>query len=176
MPVWRDRDGPGADLMPPRSGPSLVVGYDGSPASRCAVALAAARAGRHGNVCIVHAYEEGPDLSGVLAGEDDQSRRREQAQAILDGLLLLDAEELLETHCETALVAGRPAAVLTDLARDRDADEIVLGARGLGRVHALLGSVSHEVLHLADRPVLVIPANSVSTLQRWWTGGSERRS
>jgi nucleotide-binding universal stress UspA family protein len=43
----------------------------------------------------------------------------------------------------------------------RDADEIVVGARGLGRVRALLGSVSHELLHIADRPVVVIPAATV---------------
>ena len=33
-----------------------------------------------------------------------------------------------------------------------------LMARGLSRARALLGSVSNELLHIADRPVVVIPA------------------
>jgi nucleotide-binding universal stress UspA family protein len=32
-----------------------------------------------------------------------------------------------------------------------------VGTRGLGRIPALLGSVAHDVLHQADRPVTVIP-------------------
>ena len=47
------------------------------------------------------------------------------------------------------------------MARVRGADEIVVGARGLGRVRALLGSVSHELLHVADRPVVVIPSAAI---------------
>ena len=46
------------------------------------------------------------------------------------------------------------------------ATEIIVGARGLGRVRALLGSVSHELLHIADRPVLVIPTAAVETVRR----------
>ncbi|MGZ4186747.1 MAG: universal stress protein [Solirubrobacteraceae bacterium] len=45
-------------------------------------------------------------------------------------------------------------------------DEIVVGSRGLGRVWALLGSVSHELLYIADQPVLVIPAATVEAVQR----------
>jgi nucleotide-binding universal stress UspA family protein len=160
--------------MPGSDGPTLIVGYDGSSASRCAVAIAAERAGKLGKLYIVHAYEEGPDLTGALDWQGEQNRRQDQAQAELDGLLLVAAEELVETQFEAGLAVGPPAAVLTDMARELDADEIVIGARGLGRVRALLGSVSHEVLHRADRPVLVVPSNAVETLRRWSTGGGER--
>lgn len=160
--------------MPRVVGPVLVVGYDGSPASRCAVAIAARRAGRDGKLYVVHAYEEGPDLTGALDWVGEQHRRRARAEATLDGLLLIAAEELLQTRFEARLAIGPPASTITALARELDADEIVLGARGLGRVRALLGSVSHDVLHLADRPVLVIPLNAVSTVEGWSSAGGVR--
>jgi nucleotide-binding universal stress UspA family protein len=57
---------------------------------------------------------------------------------------------------ETELMEGSPAQTILELARNRDVDLIVVGSRGLGSVKGtLLGSVSSEVVHHADRPVLV---------------------
>lgn len=57
---------------------------------------------------------------------------------------------------ETELMEGPAAQTILDLARSRDVDLIVVGSRGLGSVAGtLLGSVSSEVVHNADRPVLV---------------------
>lgn len=57
---------------------------------------------------------------------------------------------------EVEILEGNPAARILDLARIRDVDLIVVGSRGLGTLAgALLGSVSREVVHRADRPVLV---------------------
>jgi nucleotide-binding universal stress UspA family protein len=57
---------------------------------------------------------------------------------------------------EMELMEGSPAQTILDLARSRDVDLIVVGSRGLGSVKGtLLGSVSSEVVHHADRPVLV---------------------
>jgi len=52
------------------------------------------------------------------------------------------------------------------VAEVRDADEIAIGSRGFGPVRAVLGSVSHELLHLADRPVTVIPQRYVERRQQ----------
>jgi nucleotide-binding universal stress UspA family protein len=43
-------------------------------------------------------------------------------------------------------------------AYDNQADQIVVGAHGPGRIRALLGTVSHELPHIADRPVVLVPA------------------
>jgi nucleotide-binding universal stress UspA family protein len=51
---------------------------------------------------------------------------------------------------------GDVAKVIVEAARDHGAGVIVLGSRGRGDLSALLGSVAHQVIHLADRPVLVV--------------------
>lgn len=57
---------------------------------------------------------------------------------------------------ETEALEGAPADVILELASGRDIDLIVLGSRGRGAVTgAVLGSVSADVVHRADRPVLV---------------------
>ena len=145
--------------------PVIVVGYDGSEASRAAVTMAARRAGRNGIVFVVHAYELPPDFLGSPNFERLLSDRKDHGRALLDAMPLTGNDELLETEYETELIGGPPAEAIANVARVRDADEIVVGARGLGRVRALLGSVSHELLHIADRPVLVIPAAAVESVE-----------
>ena len=68
---------------------------------------------------------------------------------------------LLDVDYELELVEGDPAEALAGAAREYEADEIAIGSRGFGKLRAALGSVSHDVLHEADRPVLVIPHNAV---------------
>lgn len=67
-------------------------------------------------------------------------------------------EEGLGAPLETSLIEGPPARAIVAAAEARDADEIVIGSRGLGAVRGVLGSVSHALLHESDRVVVVIPA------------------
>ena len=144
------------------SGPTIVVGYDGSQASRAAIALAARRARPGGRVIVVHAYDlppnflDAPDYSGTLG------RHRARGRALLDALPLEGSDELLDVEYETELVEGSPAKAVAEAASAHDADEIVVGARGCGRFRKLLGSVSMELLHRADCPVTVIPDAAVT--------------
>ncbi len=55
------------------------------------------------------------------------------------------------------------AAAILDAAAALDAGAIVVGSRGLTPIKSmLLGSVSHALLHLTDRPVLVVPSAEVA--------------
>ncbi len=141
--------------------PTLVVGYDGSDASRAALLFAARQAGAGGCVIIVHAYELPAELIGGAHDEELLAQRRERGATLL-GEIPLYEQTLAGPHYETELIHGAPAPAIAELARRRNADEIVVGARGRGRVRALLGSVSHELIHIADRPVVVIPVAALA--------------
>ena len=58
---------------------------------------------------------------------------------------------------------GRPATELAKLAQQERAGILAAGIRGRGPVtSALLGSVSAELVRLADRPVLLVPATALA--------------
>jgi nucleotide-binding universal stress UspA family protein len=122
---------------------TVVVGYDGSDTSRAAIALAARRARGRGRVVVVHSFEDprsvGPSGPGGV-----------ELEAALGELLAGVAYEAL-------LSAGAPARALIEVARDRNAMEIVVGARRVGLVRSGLGSVAGAVLHDSHRPVTIVP-------------------
>jgi len=89
------------------------------------------------------------------------SESRDHGAAVLDALLMEQAETLTATNVELKAPRAKPADALLEAASDADADEIVVGCRGLGRMESALGSVSSDLLRRADRPVVVIPRNSL---------------
>lgn len=132
----------------------FVVGYDGSPSSLAAVREAARRAGPGGKLVIVHAYDPPSEALGWPLYESaarDAAIAARQFVGRLRGL-----PELEGVEWTTEVVEGPAAEVIVAAARNHAADEILLGSRGVGRARALLGSVAHDVLHGADRPVTVI--------------------
>lgn len=141
--------------------PRLVVGYDGSEPSRAAVRYAAARAGDRGKVIVVHCFGLPSEWLGATVAQPIAAEHSQHGQAILDDLMMTDASALADTDFEVEMIGGEAARTINQVAEAKHADEIVLGTRGLGRVTALLGSVAHEVIRHATRPVVVIPANAV---------------
>jgi nucleotide-binding universal stress UspA family protein len=136
---------------------TVVVGYDGSPPARAALEYAAQRAKDGGRVVVVHAFHPTPDW----LGSPYYQRALDASQSHGEDLLRsLEEQDDLGVELGTTLVEGPPARAIVAAADARDADEIVVGSRGFGRVRGVLGSVSHAVLHEADRPVVVIPADA----------------
>ena len=132
--------------------PVVVVGYDGSDNARAALDYASRRIEEVGGqlvaVCAFHAPSDwfgAPYYQRAL--DDSQERAREVTRGLED-----------RPDVEADIVMAPPIEALTRVGQARDASEIVVGARGLGRFRAALGSVSHGLLHEADRPVVIVPA------------------
>jgi nucleotide-binding universal stress UspA family protein len=133
----------------------VIVGYDGSDCAKAALRTAV-EVGRAYDepVIIAFGYELSP-VGGELhdyhaALQELASKRVAEARELASG-----AKEI-----ETVVIEDSPAQALVELGRQRDARVIVVGTRGEGPIRgALLGSTPHKLLHLADRPVLVVPAD-----------------
>lgn len=133
----------------------ILVGVDGSPASLRAVEVAGRLAqANDAMVCVVVAFGAVSDVLGSPYWEEAVAQRLEQAQGVLDAAL---ARLPTEIQVDTEVLQGPPAEVILEVAEQQQADLIVLGARGLGRLNMLLGSQTQKVLAHAPCPVLVVP-------------------
>ena len=133
---------------------TLVVGYDGSPPAERALERAATIVGVGGLVVVVTAT---PSLvpQGVVTEPILDTPPPDERSAMLEH----SRELLRERGVATKLVAADsdPALALVQVARDEDADLIVVGHTGSGYVtRALLGSTAENVLRHAPCDVLVV--------------------
>ncbi len=133
----------------------IIVGYDGSNGSKAALrtALEVAKAFNE-KVTVAFGYEVNP-----MAGEvqDYAAALRELAHQRVEEAAGIAAAE--DDQIDAVLVEKSAAQALTDLADERDARLIVVGTHGESPIHgALIGSTPHKLLHISNRPVLVVPA------------------
>jgi nucleotide-binding universal stress UspA family protein len=140
--------------------PVVVVGFDGSPSSHVALSRAIRRVGPTGKLYLVHAWHEPDAWRGRGSYQPYVDRELDSADAVLESARTAHPG-LNDVTWESELIGGPPARSIADVAKVRGADEIIIGTRGFGRVRALLGSVAHELIHLADCPVTVIPERLV---------------
>jgi len=144
--------------------PGIIVGIDGSDHSEYALKWAMKEAAiRHAplTVIIVHPVIAGFSGRAVAYPTDALvDKARETAREEVDKALAQLGGPGPETVTIQA-VSGFPAEVL--ITAGRDADMIVVGSRGSGGFsRLLLGSVSSQVTHHAQCPVVVIPAGDRS--------------
>ena len=115
------------------------------------------------------------DLAVLSKGEVWVLHLREREMGVKTGVLLPD-ETADEANAQVAAsvevltqagvkahgavrntVFGYAAREIVNDAIEVDADVIVMGSRGRGDIAGLLlGSTAHKVIHLSDRPVLVV--------------------
>lgn len=135
---------------------SVVVGGLDTEAGRAAIQAAAEQAQRNGGALHVAGYVE-PAL------EEDEQRpyaqsveaKRAEVQALVEGVI--GGPSSVTVH--VPLGATRPSQAILRVAREVDADLIVIGLRQRSAVSKLvLGSAAQEILLGAECPVLSIPA------------------
>jgi nucleotide-binding universal stress UspA family protein len=74
------------------------------------------------------------------------TRARDRARRIGDGAIQLESR------------TGDVALTIIDIAREKQADVIVVSKRGAGRIgELLLGSIAQKLVSLAPLPVIVVP-------------------
>ena len=142
----------------------VVVGTDGSPNAEAAVRRAASIAKGEGAVlCLVTAYPDIPTYGEEIASS--AKRDRIDLREVAEGVLSRTANEVKSDglEIETDAREGDPAKVILDVAKEQDADLIVIGARGLTGIRRfLLGSVSSKLAHHADCSLLIVREKSAA--------------
>jgi nucleotide-binding universal stress UspA family protein len=141
---------------------TVLVSTDLSDPSTAALRHAAALADLAGGDLIVTYVVEDRLPPLIVAHTPDVpellKRHRESAGKALEDYV---GQHLPGRHVETVIRQGIVHDEIVRLARERQADVIVVGMHGHGYLaHALAGSTAERVLHHAPCPVLVVPQNS----------------
>jgi nucleotide-binding universal stress UspA family protein len=143
---------------------TVVVGTDGSDAALAAVdraaTLAASESARLLVVCVADPVPA-PVLAAAEFGEPRVDQQVPSPDAALEALATATehAERAGADGVTAVLVEGDPAQGLLGVARERGADCIVLGGRGINSLSGrLLGSVPADVAYRSPCDVLIVHA------------------
>jgi nucleotide-binding universal stress UspA family protein len=107
----------------------------------------------HGEVFVLHLHEREPSKFGVTSTETSSD-----ALSVVDeAVQKLTAAGVKASGTARDSLFGFAARAIISEADSRDVGVIVMGSRGRGDLAGLLvGSTAHRVIHLANRPVLVV--------------------
>lgn len=137
----------------------ILIPIDGSPLSLAAVRYALALVGQGLKAELVLANVQAPaSLYEIVVAHDPEVIKDVSAGA---GAHLLESAQALcraaGVAFECEVVSGDPVSVLCDLAEEHACSAIVIGAHGKGAIaSALLGSVSHALVHASPVPVTIV--------------------
>jgi nucleotide-binding universal stress UspA family protein len=135
---------------------TIVLGFDGSECSGSALNTAIDLARRYDDRLVVVFAVEPPMRSVGEEFKEHEKALEEVGREV--GATALARAERAGIEAEVALVNERPAPAILDVARQRDAHMIVIGTHSESPLRgAILGSVPHKLLHVSDRPVVVVP-------------------
>jgi nucleotide-binding universal stress UspA family protein len=106
-----------------------------------------------GKVWVLHVREREFGRLGLTPSGPDE----EAQQAVRDGVeALIQAGVDAQGEVREA-VYGHAAGEIVNNAREHEAGVIIMGSRGRSDLAGLvLGSTAHKVIHLSDRPVMVV--------------------
>ncbi|MBI2753831.1 MAG: YjbE family putative metal transport protein [Betaproteobacteria bacterium] len=136
-----------------------LVAVDGSDASARALDRVLEQIARLREPAELHLLNAQPPVHGdvrtfVPEAPIRQFHHDEGARALAPARQKLDRAG---TPYVVHIGVGNPAHVIAHYAKDRQCDQIFIGSRGLGGVAGtVLGSVAHELLGLAEVPVVIV--------------------
>jgi nucleotide-binding universal stress UspA family protein len=141
----------------------ILVGVDGSDHSRQALSWAVREAARHGMPLTVMSVRPAPVRPAThifwnMPVLEEDSHELDQARAALREFVDKVVNETGETAPDitVTVVTGDPALEL--VRASRDADMLVVGARGTGGwAKLMLGSVSNKVMNHSACPTMIVP-------------------
>ncbi len=144
----------------------IIIAVDGSRPADLALSVGLDLASvQQAAVTLVHFS---PVAHALFAQHPDSGPSQDEVRAA-DPVLRAAAEAAAARGIEAQLEiadehgAGDIAAAIAGIAEGIDADLIVVGTRGRGAVaSAVLGSVSHGLLSLSSRPVVVVHAGEAA--------------
>lgn len=146
--------------MSTSNSPRFVVGVDGSPSSRAALRWAVNEAVLTGGTVDAVMARQAPE-NDVIGGfgqtpveVDDESVTAAAAQRALDAIISEEVKADDRSRVSARVFQGHPATAL--IQASDGAEVVVVGQRGLGGfTGSLLGSVSQQLVHHANCPVLI---------------------
>jgi len=109
----------------------------------------------HGEVWVLHLRErEMMGKTGLMTSSESSDEATEAVATAVEAL----TQAGIKAHGVVRDTGfGYAAREIVGDAREHAADVIIMGTRGRGDLAGLvLGSTAHKVIHLADRPVLVV--------------------
>jgi nucleotide-binding universal stress UspA family protein len=151
--IW---DHPDMDSTP------ILICYDGSSDAARGIEAAAALLGPRRAVVLDVAPPLTPAESAAVLSPVEPGAAFEEENVAEAGRAAARGAELARASgfdAEARAVSGTPTwEAVVDVAKEVDAAAIVIGSRGLDRLHeAFEGSLSHQVAEHAGRPVLIVP-------------------
>ncbi|MGH7046078.1 MAG: universal stress protein [Stellaceae bacterium] len=139
----------------------IVVPVDGSAPANRAVrhALSLAGSSRDAEIILVNVQNqqtlEVSEVSAVISADTDRKAAAAQSKRALRRGITLCREAGVKF--DALVKIGAVAPTVARLVRERGADQIVMGTRGLGALRGLmLGSVATNVIHLVRVPVTLV--------------------
>jgi nucleotide-binding universal stress UspA family protein len=134
----------------------ILVAVDHSELSDRAVLAARDLAAlSHGEVWVLHLREREIGFKTSVTVMDET---KDDANAAVSAAVEVLTQAGVKAHSDIRnTLLGYAAGEIVDDAKEHDVDLIVMGSRGRSDLTSfILGSTTHKVMHLTDRPVLVI--------------------
>ncbi len=152
----------------------ILLGYDGSADARAAIDQAGELLGGQ-PATVLTVWEPFAEVmartasgfamaGGMVDFEEIDAASREGAKKRAQEGAELARQAGLSAQPQTREQMTTVADAIIEEARELDANAIVVGSRGLtGMKSLLLGSVSHGLVHHADRALVVVPSADAAT-------------